>query len=333
MKRINIAADENNNHARRIKDTVAIVNASQNYFFLQFQDIPTSINDREPIIRVDSLQDRLLASKQAGHLICITSRSLEDNWFSHEYRECSIITTYDWEEVFAPPSLRSYLLYQIAQSLIVFEAELTEEMLLRLVHEPPKGCAHDLCIEKPTIKLGMVAGNLCLSCEGLLLQYGMDKNAIDAIRRILSVVRDEAVGRPKVLDYASAFIVMRFSHNDENDNAYRYGISPGLSDVGIKVHRGNDTVRSNQILDQVLRSIERSRFIVAKVDSDNLNVYFELGAAMGLGKDVLLISESSLVLNLPSDLRNWECLIYERGNYEQLRQRVAKFYRDNFGLR
>ncbi len=53
---------------------------------------------------------------------------------------------------------------------------------------------------------------------------------------------------------------------------------------------------------------------------------------MGLEKDVLLISESTLVLNLPADLRNWECLTYDKGNYDQLADRVQNFLCDNYGL-
>jgi hypothetical protein len=191
---------------------------------------------------------------------------------------------------------------------------------------------NDLCIAKNDIKIGMVAGNLCSQCEASLLTYGIGQYSIDAIRHILAIVRQEAIGRPKIIDSMAAFVIMRFSSNDENDNAYRYGVRQGLADIGINVKRADDTVHSGQILEQVCRAIEQSRFIVAKVDSDNLNVYFELGVAMGLGKDVLLIAESSFILNIPSDLRNWECLTYIRGDYEQLRQQVIKFYKDNYAL-
>jgi len=53
---------------------------------------------------------------------------------------------------------------------------------------------------------------------------------------------------------------------------------------------------------------------------------------MGLQKEVLLISERELVLQLPSDLRGWECLTYSRGNYEELRNKVATYFTPNFGL-
>lgn len=87
---------------------------------------------------------------------------------------------------------------------------------------------------------------------------------------------------------------------------------------------------AGQLLQKGRQNIERCRFVVAKVDSNNLNVYFELGLAMGLDKDVLLISEEDLVIQLPTDLKNWECLTYSKGNYEQLKQRIIQYYKDNY---
>lgn len=190
----------------------------------------------------------------------------------------------------------------------------------------------DFCGHKPDIKLGMVAGNLCLDCRGILLRYGTLQEALDAIERILKFVRAEAIGRPILTEPNCAFIVMRFTQNDENDNAYRYGIKLGLGAVGIQVERADNVVTSSQILDKIRKYIDRSRFIIAKVDENNLNVYFELGLAMGADKEVLLISERDLILNLPSDLRNWECLTYTKGDYEELKKNVSKFFEDNYGF-
>ncbi|TKJ37225.1 hypothetical protein CEE36_11215 [candidate division TA06 bacterium B3_TA06] len=64
-----------------------------------------------------------------------------------------------------------------------------------------------------------------------------------------------------------------------------------------------------------------------------MNVYFELGFSMGSDKDVLLISEEELVLNLPSDLRNWERLTYKKGDCEGLKEKVSRFFIDNYGFK
>lgn len=332
MKEITILIDEPNNHTSRIRDSIALVNASQNYFYLKIAESIQLTHQNGGLVNAEAAARQIKEAYTEGKVIWITSRGFDDNWFSHRSRNGAVISIFDWEKHFAPPSLRAYLIYQLAQALLTLEADLSEAMLLRLDHEPPVGCLNDFNLHKPDIKLSMVAGNMCLQCEGLLLQYGVNQNALDALRRIISVVRDEAIGRPKIIDPLSAFVIMRFSQNDENDHAYQYGVKPGLTDVGLRVRRADDTVQSAQILDQVFHYIQTNRFIVAKVDAENLNVYFELGAAMGLSKDVVLISESSLVVNLPSDLRNWECLTYNKGNYEQLRERIAQFYKDNYRL-
>jgi len=332
MKDILVLIDEPNEYSYRIRDAVALANASQNYFYLRMGDKSIQLTHHEGLINGNLAARQINDSYNQKKVICVSSRPFEDNWFSHEYRDCAVISVYYWEEHFAPPSLRAYILYQIAQALLPLEADLSEEMLLRLVHEPPVGCLDDFVGDKQDIKLGMVSGNMCLKCEGLLLQYGTNRNALEAVRRILAVVRDEAIGRPQIIDPSSAFVIMRFSQNDENDNAYKYGVKLGLTDIGLKVRRADDTVQSSQILDKVFQHIKTSRFIVAKVDTENLNVYFELGAAMGVSKEVLLISESTLIVNLPSDLRNWECLTYNKGDYEQLRNRIVQFYKNNYGL-
>ena len=176
----------------------------------------------------------------------------------------------------------------------------------------------------------MIAGNICPQCKSVLVRYGINEKALNAVERMLLFVRAEAIGKPIIFDEDAAFIVMRFTQNDENDNAYKYGIKKALESLHIKANRADNTVTSGQLLDKIERNIEKSRFIIAKVDSDNLNVYFELGLAMGLDKDVLLISEKGLVLQLPTDLKNWECLTYSKGDYEELKKNIIEYFKDNY---
>jgi hypothetical protein len=107
---------------------------------------------------------------------------------------------------------------------------------------------------------------------------------------------------------------------------------PRLRDVGIIAQRADDVIESRPLLEKISRQILRARFVVAKVDVNRMNIYYELGLAMGRKKDVLLVSEQELVKRLPSDLSNWECLTYPKGDYAVLRRRVAKYYRDNYHL-
>jgi hypothetical protein len=106
---------------------------------------------------------------------------------------------------------------------------------------------------------------------------------------------------------------MRFSEDDENQAAFERGIKPGLRDVGIVARRADDFIESRPLLEKITSQILGSRFIVAKVDAKRMNIYYELGLAMGHRKDVLLVSEQKWTNRLPSDLSNRECLLPQRG--------------------
>jgi hypothetical protein len=157
---------------------------------------------------------------------------------------------------------------------------------------------------------------------------------IESIERILDYVRLASKGdNQQIEDWHSVFVVMRFSDDrDENQTAYEEAIVPGLRKVGLRATRADDQVQPRPLLEKVTQQIASARFILAKVDVERMNVYYELGLAMGQKKEVLLVSEQSKVKMLPSDLTNWECLTYPRGNYAVLRQRVAVFYRQNYHL-
>ncbi len=317
-----------NSRKNQIIKAISIINGLQNYYFLMLE---SSDNDVVNETYVDwDVFSKLYSIKNDEYVIFITEKPFVDNWFSHEEYQFSVITMHDWEKLFAPPSLKAYLVYQVAQAVISFEGDLSEKMEMRMVHDYAEGCIFDLCMDKTDIHLGMIAGNICPKCRGNLLRYGISEKAIYSVERMLSYVRSEAIGKPIVFDEDAAFIVMRFSQNDENDHAYLYGIRPALEKLKIKCIRADNQITSGQLLEKIKKNIEKSRFVIIKVDSNNLNVYFELGLAMGLSKDVLLISQEDLVLHLPTDLRNWECLTYSEGNYDQLKNKVIKFFADQY---
>lgn len=311
-------------HLRRVESVASLINGCQQHYRLELQH-ESALDKTGMKVSAKALTEMLEAKNAEKIVIGIAEDAFDDNWFSHEYRSAAVITVFDWEAIYAPPSLRAYVMYQVAQALIHFSADMSEEIAMNIVHEPPVGCVYDFSLEKPNIKLGMVAGNLCHQCVGQLRALGTSDAAIDAVRRIVAIVRAEALGQPITFDPSEVFVVMRFSTNDENDNAWKYGLKIGIDACGFRATRGDDRVESRHILDKVDSAIRRSRLVVAKVDENNLNVYYELGLAMGLEKDVLLVSEASLAINLPSDLRSWECLTYDRGNYQQLADRVKAF--------
>lgn len=318
---------ENNTRKEQIEKAKEILNGVQNCFHFSLK------MKEKDVCETKKISWNMFCKEHSGddnYLIYITQKAFDDSWFSHENYRYAIITTHSWEEFFAPPSLSAYLVYQIAQAVIGFKANLNEQMSLRLGHDEAKGCVFDFCGDKSDIKFGMSTGIICPKCKSTLVQFGIEESVIKSIEKMLSYVRAEAIGKPNVFDTNQAFVIMKFSDRDENSNAYKYGIESALKELDIKCLRADNRINSGQLLQKVKKSIEKSRFIIAKVDSENLNVYFELGLAMGLDKDVLLISEQDLVIHLPSDLKNWECLTYTKGDYEELREKVVRYYKENY---
>jgi hypothetical protein len=273
------------------------------------------------------LLDRKQKTKQE-RIVCVTNLPFRDDLFQDTHTITSIISIRDWENSFAPPSLKIYLIYQFAFAFAVWSAFHAGGNLPS--HKPETiGCRMDYCDEKYHLKLGMFAGRLCGQCREALLQSGAMPRQLGAIQKILDFVRLAALGSEPRIDWNSAFVLMRFTEGDENQRAYEQGICPGLSDVGVQPLRGDDVVESRQILEKITEMIKQSRFVVAKIDEERMNVYYELGLAMGLEKDFLLVSEKGF--RAPSDLSNWERLTYNRGDYAQLRKGIAQFFIDNHG--
>lgn len=328
--KINIVCNEDNSHLSEINDTIKMMNSLQNYYFYSL--INEDVDDIKYFnfpIDWNSFKEK---HKGVKNKIYITERPFSDNWFSHEERNFSLITISDWETVYSPPSLICYLIYQIAQTTINFVANVNEDMLMRMVHQKAEGCLFDFCGKKSDIKIGMVAGSICPTCKAYLLRFGISNCAIDAVEKMISFVRASSIGRPMLINTNEAFVIMRFTRNDENDHAYQYGIKDALENLGLDVVRADNKIETEQILKQVTIAIERSRFIIVKVDSNNLNVYFELGYAMGLSKDILLICEENEIANLPTDLNNVECLTYPNGDYKTLSEKITKYYVDNYHI-
>lgn len=325
---IKVVYCKSNIRESQIQDAIKILNGAQNYFYFNLCESEDDLC-KEDVLSWNSLCQNYRIPK-GEYLIYITEKCFDDNWFSHENNNFSVITICDWEVLFAPPSMKCYIVYQIAQSALCFAIDCNERMLLNIEHTETQGCMFDFCQNKQDIKIAMVAGTICPKCKSELLKFGCEEIIINAVEKILSYVRCEAIGRPLILKANDAFIIMPFSQNDDNDNAYRYGIKAALDNLDIKCVRADNNVNNGSILEKIKTSIKQSRFIIAKIDSVNLNVYFELGYAMGLDKDVLLISEESFISELPTDLKNLECLTYKKGNYEDLKTKIIEYYRDNY---
>jgi nucleoside 2-deoxyribosyltransferase len=61
---------------------------------------------------------------------------------------------------------------------------------------------------------------------------------------------------------------------------------------GIGAARVDEIEHSGKITELILEKIEKSRFLVCDLTAERPNVYYELGYAHGLKKDVILLESS-----------------------------------------
>lgn len=103
------------------------------------------------------------------------------------------------------------------------------------------------------------------------------------------------------------FVIMPF------DNEFQ-GLFEDIREISvtafkdIRVFRADDLLNQQNILKDIVESIYTSNLIIADLTSLNPNVFYELGLAHALKKDVILLTQD--VNELPFDLRSYRVIPY-----------------------
>lgn len=134
------------------------------------------------------------------------------------------------------------------------------------------------------------------------------KNAVEAFRA-QPTAQSLNVAATGTEDEDLCFIVMPFSVEALNV-VYEDYVLPTLVDrCQLRSERGDDVFGSAVIMDDITRSIRKARLIIADLTGRNPNVFYEVGIAHALNKQVLLMTQS--IEDVPFDLRHRRALVYE----------------------
>ena len=115
------------------------------------------------------------------------------------------------------------------------------------------------------------------------------------------------------------FVLMPFSK--AFDDVYKFGIQGAANDVGAYASRVDEELFSEGILDRIFNQIAKADVLVADMTGRNANVFYEVGYAHGLGKIVVLITQSAD--DIPFDLKHRQHILYE-GSIAALQPRLAR---------
>lgn len=94
------------------------------------------------------------------------------------------------------------------------------------------------------------------------------------------------------------------------------------SESGLSLYRGDEQHSNNDILDNIIKYIVKSRLIIANINGKNPNVFYELGIAHTLGKPVILICEADNELTNAFDIRQNNTVFYS--NWDELETKLSK---------
>ena len=102
------------------------------------------------------------------------------------------------------------------------------------------------------------------------------------------------------------FVLMPFdsSFND----IYEFGIKGACSDAGLYCERVDEQVFLGSMLERIYSQISRADILVADMTGRNANVFYEVGYAHALGKNVVLLT--SVAQDIPFDLKHFPHIVY-----------------------
>lgn len=96
------------------------------------------------------------------------------------------------------------------------------------------------------------------------------------------------------LEKDTAFMIMPFRF-DKLNNLYKQNIKDYLQhcDLGIRLYRSDDFTGTDVVADTILEQIRKAEFIICDITNCNKNVFFEVGFAKGINKDIIFLLEQN----------------------------------------
>jgi hypothetical protein len=113
--------------------------------------------------------------------------------------------------------------------------------------------------------------------------------------------------KPQVTKQFDVFAIMPFAQ--EFGVVYEQAIKPACLSLFLRVGRGDNIFGATHVINDIWSAIYTSNCIIADCTSKNPNVFYELGIAHTLGKNVVLLTRKEG--DIPFDLRHWRYITYE----------------------
>jgi CheY-like chemotaxis protein len=131
-------------------------------------------------------------------------------------------------------------------------------------------------------------------------------------KQLMEIIAKEA-GKKRV------FVCMPF---DEGFNdLYLFGIKEAATELGLECARADEIQHAGGLIDKTYDLIRSSHILVADMSSRNPNVFYEVGYAHGLGREVILIATNEA--DIPTDLKKYLHILHG-GSISNLKAELKK---------
>jgi len=149
-------------------------------------------------------------------------------------------------------------------------------------------------------------------------------------RKEVKLVDETADSHPIMLinskievDKQQCFVIMPF--NEKLTPIYETILKPVLNELKFRAIRADEIFTSKPIIGDIWNSIKKSGVIIADLTDQNPNVFYELGLAHALNKNVILMSQD--LEDVPFDLKHNRIVIYKDSisGAEKLKLDLKKF--------
>lgn len=127
----------------------------------------------------------------------------------------------------------------------------------------------------------------------------------------------------KIVTTPNVFVVMSFKESGQYKDLYA-SIKRVCSEFDYDAKRVDESNLHKRIISEIMKQVRQSAFVIADVTESKPNVFYELGFADGVGKEVILVAQKGT--ELPFDITDVPVLFWESfTDFEaELRKRVEQ---------
>jgi hypothetical protein len=122
------------------------------------------------------------------------------------------------------------------------------------------------------------------------------------------------------------FVIQPFD-SGRFDKRYRDVFAPAIEAAGLEPYRVDRDPGASVVIDEIERRIQDADVCLSDITTDNPNVWFELGYALAVGKDICLICSDERTGRYPFDVQHRLIIQYSCdsvSDYDELRKKITE---------